>query len=122
QRFSSGKGGDSVVFTLRAPCLSIVPACRAIAVQHLRLRGAGGKPQALSTIDERRGGHPMHRGPEAPRGSALLAVRKGLRQILTSSSAVSFLPFVSGPRSTARMTNSRNPMVLYIIGSANPIF
>ena len=55
---------------------------------------------------------PLDRGP----------VLKEPGQILTSSSAVNFLPLVSGPRSTAMMTSSKNPMVLYIIGRAKPIF
>jgi hypothetical protein len=63
----------------------------------------------------------MNRGPQAPTCAALLAARKEPHQILTSSSAVNFLPFVSGPRRTAMITSSRTPIVLYIIGNAKPI-
>jgi hypothetical protein len=80
---------------------------------------SGVNPHVVASINERRGSHTMKAGPGGP---DTFWVRKELRQILTSSSAVNFLPFVSGPRRTAMMTSSRKPIVLYIIGSAKPIF
>jgi len=42
--------------------------------------------------------------------------------LITSSSALNLLPLVSGPRSTAITTRTRNSIVLIIIGMAKPIF
>src|SRR5438445_6257386 len=41
---------------------------------------------------------------------------------ITSRSAVSLLPLVSGPRSTAITTMTRKSIVLIIIGRAKPMF